>query len=43
MNILEYLLVKDLLLWGGLNFLFAIVFVAIVYFNEFVLKPQINT
>jgi len=44
MNILESLLVPDLLLWGRMNFLFAILFLSIVWYNEFVLskKHQLN-
>ena len=38
MNILEFILVPDLLLWGKLNSLFALLFIFIVYFNHF----QIN-
>jgi len=35
MNILEFILVPDLLLWGALNSLFALLFIFIVYFNHF--------
>lgn len=35
MNILEFLLVPDLLLWGRFNAVFACLFILIVYFNEF--------
>ena len=35
MNTLEFILVPDLLLWGKLNALFALVFVIMVGFNEF--------
>jgi uncharacterized membrane protein YphA (DoxX/SURF4 family) len=35
MNILEFTLVPDLLLWGKLNSLFAFLFIGLVYFNEF--------
>ena len=35
MNIIEYILVPDLLLWGKFNSLFAFLFILIVYFNEF--------
>jgi hypothetical protein len=38
MNILEFLLVPDLLLWGRFNAIFAFLFVAAVYYNEFVLN-----
>jgi len=35
MNILEFFFVPDLLLWGKFNALFALVFIAVVYINEF--------
>jgi len=37
MNVLEFILVPDLLMWGKLNALFALLFIMIVYYNEFVL------
>ncbi|MFT5915936.1 MAG: hypothetical protein ACI81T_002439 [Bacteroidia bacterium] len=40
MNLLEFMFVLDLLLWGKFNLLFAIGFMAIVYYNEFVLNPN---
>lgn len=40
MNVLEYLLVPDLLLWGKMNSLFAILFIFIVWYNEFVLHER---
>ncbi len=40
MNILEFLIVPDLLLWGKLNILFAFGLIAIIYFNEFYLKTK---
>ncbi|OYQ48473.1 hypothetical protein CHU92_00690 [Flavobacterium cyanobacteriorum] len=42
MNILEFLLVPDLLLWGRLNSVFALLFIGIVYYNEFVLNKNLN-
>lgn len=42
MNILEFFIARDLLLWGGFNAFFALIFVGIVYYNEFVLKPSIR-
>ncbi len=36
MNILEFVFVPDLLLWGKFNAVFALLFAALVYFNEFV-------
>jgi hypothetical protein len=35
MNLLEFILVPDLLLWGNLNSVFAFIFILVVYFNEF--------
>lgn len=35
MNTLEFLLVPDLLLWGKFNAVFALLLIAIIYFNEF--------
>lgn len=42
MNILEYILVPDLLLWGRLNSVFALIFIGLVYYNEFVLNKKLN-
>lgn len=42
MNILEFILVPDLLLWGRLNSFFALLFIAIVYYNEFILNKKAN-
>ena len=40
MNLLEFLLVPELLLWGKANALFALLFMGVIYCNEFVLnKP----
>lgn len=38
MNILEFILVPDLLLWGKLNSVFAFAFILLVYCNEFYVK-----
>ncbi len=43
MNVLEFILVPDLLLWGHYNALFALVFVGIVYYKEFVWSPSLKT
>jgi uncharacterized membrane protein YphA (DoxX/SURF4 family) len=40
MNTLEFILVPDLLLWGKLNSMFAIIFILVVYFNEFYLNKN---
>jgi len=37
MNIIEFILVPDLLLWGKANSIFAAVFIIVIYVNEFVL------
>lgn len=38
MNLLEYFIAPDLLLWGRMNIVFALFFVGLVYYNEFILK-----
>ena len=38
MNIIEFFLTEDLLLWGKLNIVFAGLFVVMIYSNEFLLK-----
>lgn len=40
MNILEFILVPDLLLWGKLNSMFALLFIFVVYFNHFHLNKK---
>ena len=42
MNLIEYFLASDLLLWGKVNALFAILLIALIYFNEFVLSKKLN-
>jgi hypothetical protein len=42
MNILEFVLVPDLLLWGRLNSFFALLFIMLVYYHEFVLNSKLN-
>lgn len=42
MNILEFILVPDLLLWGRFNSLFALVFIAVIWYNEFVLNKKLK-
>lgn len=39
MNFLEFLIVPDLLLWGSLNSVFALLFMLMVYYNEFYFNP----
>ncbi|MBJ6117505.1 DoxX-like family protein [Pontibacter sp. BT310] len=40
MNILEFSLVPELLLWGRLNILFALLFIVVIYYNEFILNRR---
>lgn len=40
MNILEFILVPDLLLWGRANLIFATIFIFVIYVNEFVLNKS---
>ena len=42
MNFLEFMLVPDLLLWGRMNFFFALMFVFVIYYNEFVLINHLH-
>ena len=40
MNIIEFFLAKDLLLWGSYNAVFALLFILLVYYYEFVLPEN---
>jgi hypothetical protein len=40
MNVIEFALAPDLLLWGRLNIVFAIMFSVVVYYNAFALAPH---
>lgn len=40
MNSLEYILVPNLLLWGKLNSVFALMFILVIYLNEFYLNEK---
>jgi len=42
MNVLEFSLAPDLLLWGKLNLVFAILFCALIYYWEFELRKKVN-
>lgn len=42
MNIIEFIAVPDLLLWGQFNSLFAFLFILIIYFNEFYFNQKIS-
>lgn len=41
MNVIEFILAPDLLLWGKLNITFACMFAFVVFYNEFKLKPAV--
>ncbi len=41
MNVIEQLLAGEYLLWGNLNFLFALLFCCLVAYNEFVVRKKI--
>ncbi|GAB2665451.1 hypothetical protein GCM10027036_18750 [Flavihumibacter cheonanensis] len=43
MNLLEYLLARDLLLWGSWNSVFALLFIALIYFTEFAIAKSVST
>ena len=40
MNILEFILAPDLLLWGRLNSVFALLFIGLIYFNACSLNKE---
>jgi hypothetical protein len=40
MNVLEFTLAVDHLLWGPMNVIFALLFCALVYWNGFILKSK---
>lgn len=40
MNILEFILAPDLLLWGRLNSVFALLFIGLIYLNAFSLNKE---
>mgnify|MGYP000991720916 CR=1 FL=1 len=42
MNVIEYLLAPDLLLWGKFNSLFAACFIALVFYQEFALRQKLE-
>ncbi|SHF91332.1 DoxX-like family protein [Flavisolibacter ginsengisoli] len=41
MNTLEFFLVPDLLLWGKANAFFAILFILVIYYNEFHINQKL--
>ena len=42
MNVLEFVVVPDLLLWARWNLLFALLLTVVIYFNEFVLRKLVQ-
>lgn len=40
MNIIEFILVPDLLLFGRMNIVFASIFMALIYVNEFIFRKR---
>lgn len=42
MNILEFKLAPDLLLWSRLNIVFAFMFIGLIYYNEFKLNKNLQ-
>ena len=42
MNILEFIIVPDLLVWGRFNSSFALVFIGLVYYNAFVVPKKLT-
>lgn len=42
MNLIEFMLATDLLLWGKFNAFFAFLFILLVYYNEFVLNKPLK-
>ena len=42
MNVLEFILVPDLLLWGRLNLLFAVLLIVVIYYNAFHLRTHVT-
>ena len=42
MNIMEFVLVPDLLLWGRLNALFASLLILVIYYNNFILNKSVQ-
>ena len=40
MNIIEFILVPDLLLWGKFNSIFAMILISLIFYNEFFLNKK---
>jgi len=41
MNVLEFIIASDLLLWGKFNSLFALLLILVIFYNEFVLNKKL--
>lgn len=42
MNVLETIIAPELLLWGSMNLVFAIVFVVLIFINEFIIAKRLK-
>ncbi|MCJ0742997.1 DoxX-like family protein [Pedobacter montanisoli] len=42
MNIIEFMIAPDLLLWGRLNIIYALIFMGLIYYNEFILNKKLH-
>ena len=42
MNVIEFILAPELLLWGRLNLFFAILFILLVYYNQFCVYKKLT-
>lgn len=42
MNVIEFTLAPDLLLWGRANLIFAVLFCILVYYNQFILAKTVS-
>ena len=42
MNMIEFFLAPDLLLWGKLNALYAFILIVVIYYNEFYLNRKLT-
>ena len=40
MNIMEFILAPNLLLWGRMNSIYALLFALVIFVNEWVIKPK---
>lgn len=43
MNAIEFILVPELLLWGKMNAIFALLLIFFIYFNEYYFRPKLNS